>query len=184
MVDASVSDLRRTHPDAEVSVRASAELRVHGWEQGLRSALDNLLTNAWTHGRAGDGVARIEVTLRPSGDPYQPTAVLLVDDHGPGIPPEHREEVFERFRRGPDSPGSGLTLVAQQVALHRGAISVLDRPDGRPGTRFEIRLPATGVRTAENTLSLLHRDWLTGTAEESPDPALSPRPPSAAAKYC
>ena len=28
------------------------------------------------------------------------------------------------------------------------------------------------------------RDWLTGTAEESPDPALSPRPPSAAAKYC
>ncbi|MFE2183268.1 sensor histidine kinase [Streptomyces sp. NPDC059455] len=166
VLDASVSDLRRTHPDAEVSVRTTPGLLVHGWEEGLRSAVDNLLTNAWTHGRATDGTAHIEVTLRHSGDgdPRQPLAVLTVDDHGPGIPPERREEVFQRFRRGPDSPGSGLglTLVAQQIALHRGRITVLDRPDGRPGTRFEVRLPVTGVRDVESTLPLLRRDWLTG----------------------
>ncbi|MGW4758734.1 sensor histidine kinase [Streptomyces chartreusis] len=164
LVDASVAELRRTHPDADVSVHIAEELRVHGWEQGLRSAVDNLLTNAWTHGRADDGVARIEITLRLSRDPREQTALLTVDDHGPGISAEHREEIFQRFRRGPDSPGSGLglTLVAQQVALHRGRITALDRPDGRPGTRFELRLPATGVRDAQNTLPLLTRDWLTG----------------------
>ncbi|MFJ1973992.1 sensor histidine kinase [Streptomyces sp. NPDC087903] len=170
LVDASVSDLRRTHPAAEVSVRATTGVRVHGWEQGLRSAVDNLLTNAWAHGRAEDGVARIEVTLRLSGDPQQPTAILTMDDHGPGIPPERREEIFQRFRRGPDSPGSGLglTLVAQQVALHRGRITVSDRPAGRSGTRFELYLPATGIPDGEYTLPLLHRDWLTGIPERAP----------------
>ncbi|MFJ7073697.1 sensor histidine kinase [Streptomyces sp. NPDC098781] len=164
LVDASVTDLRRAHPDADVTVRAATGLRVHGWEQGLRSAVDNLLTNAWTHGRADDGVARIEVTLRASRDPSRQAAVLTVDDFGPGIAAERREEIFQRFRRGPDSPGSGLglTLVAQQVALHRGRITVLDRPDGRPGTRFELRLPATGVEDVQNTLTLVSRDWLTG----------------------
>ncbi|MFJ9820340.1 sensor histidine kinase [Streptomyces sp. NPDC101151] len=173
VVDASVSDLRRTHPDAEVSVRAPTGLRVHGWEQGLRSAVDNLLANAWTHGRSDDGVSRIEVVLRPSGDLHQPTAVLTVDDHGPGIPAERHEEIFQRFHRGPDSPGSGLglTLVAQQVALHGGRTAVQGRPDGRPGTRFEVRLPTTGIRDVEGTLPLLNRDWLTGAAGEPPDPA-------------
>jgi two-component system sensor histidine kinase PrrB len=172
LVDAAVCDLRRTHPDADVSVHAAAGVRVHGWEQGLRSAVDNLLVNAWTHARAEDGVAHIEVTLRSSSDPHQPAAVLTVDDHGPGIPPERHEEIFQRFRRGPDSPGSGLglTLVAQQVALHRGRITVQDRPDRRPGTRFEVRLPAATVRDVEHTLPLLHRDWLTSTVGDPPDP--------------
>ncbi|OPF77299.1 two-component sensor histidine kinase [Streptomyces antioxidans] len=165
VLDASVADLRRTHPDAEVSVRTTPGLLVHGWGEGLRSAVDNLLANARTHGRATDGTAHIEVTLCHSGDPREPLAVLTVDDHGPGIPPERREEVFQRFRRGPDSPGSGLglTLVAQQIALHRGRITVRDRPDRRPGTRFEVRLPVTGVRDVESTLPLLRRDWLTGS---------------------
>ncbi|MER6735855.1 sensor histidine kinase [Streptomyces puniciscabiei] len=171
LVDAAVCDLRRTHPDADVAVHAAAEVRVHGWEQGLRSAVDNLLVNAWTHARAEDGVAHIEVPLRSSSDPHQPAAVLTVDDHGPGIPPERHEEIFQRFRRGPDSPGSGLglTLVAQQVALHRGRITVQDRPDRRPGTRFEVRLPAATVRDVEHTLPLLHRDWLTSTVGDPPD---------------
>ncbi|WP_079071260.1 ATP-binding protein [Streptomyces yokosukanensis] len=118
----------------------------------MRSAVDNLLTNAWTHGRAEDGVARIEVTLDSFGGPYEPAAVLTVDDHGPGVPPDRREDVFQRFHRGPDSPGSGLglTLVAQQVALHRGRIT---------------------VRDVERTLPLLHRDWPTSTAGTPPDPA-------------
>ncbi|WP_410092287.1 ATP-binding protein [Streptomyces sp. uw30] len=76
-----------------------------------------------------------------------------------------RRSARNAARRGPDSPGSGLglTLVAQQVALHRGRITVLDRPDGRPGTRFELRLPAIGVQDVRDTLTLLPRDWLTGT---------------------
>ncbi|MFJ8464690.1 sensor histidine kinase [Streptomyces swartbergensis] len=161
VVDASVADLRRRHPDAEVTVAGSPGLWTHGWEQGLRSAVDNLLANAYTHGRYEDQAPRIEVTLGQDGQ----DAVLTVDDRGPGIPPDRREAVFQRFHRGPDSPGSGLglTLVAQQITLHQGRITVLDRPDGRRGTRFEVRLPTR----ADHTLPPPRRDWLSvpGTSQ-------------------
>jgi two-component system sensor histidine kinase PrrB len=131
----------------------------------------NLLVNALTHGRARDGRALVEVTLRPvvAADGHT-AAVLTVDDHGPGIEPARREEVFRRFHRGPDSPGSGLglTLVAQQIALHQGRIVVTDRPDGLPGTRFEVLLPLTGMREVEHTLPLLRRDWLTTVTARNP----------------
>ncbi|MCZ4605750.1 HAMP domain-containing sensor histidine kinase [Streptomyces sp. Lzd4kr] len=152
LVDASVAELRRTHPDADVSVHTAAELRVHGWEQGLRSAVDNLLANAWTHGRADDGVARIEITLRLSRDPREQTAVLTVDDHGPGISADHREEIFQRFRRGPDSPGSGLglTLVAQQVALTEAESRCWTAPTGGPApdSSCVCRPQVSGTRRA------------------------------------
>lgn len=170
VVDASVADLRRRHPDTQLAVHITSGLRVHGWEQGLRSVVDNLLTNARVHGaRTG-----VEVVLRParSAPDQAPVAVLTVDDRGPGVPPEQRQAVFQRFHRRPESPGSGLglTLIAQQVALHRGRVVALDRPDGQRGARFEVRLPVlgpsvgeTGLSTAEVTLSLLRRDWLTGS---------------------
>ncbi|MET7761985.1 HAMP domain-containing sensor histidine kinase [Streptomyces sp. NPDC005393] len=163
VVDASAADLRRRHPDAEVPMSGVPGLRVHGWEQGLRSVVDNLLTNARVHGTRHGEPVRIEVTLGPGRSPDGgPGAVLTVDDRGPGIAPELRGEVFQRFRRRPDSPGSGLglTLIAQQIALHRGTVTVLDRPDGLPGARIEIRLPV--MDGGEATLPLLRRDWLSG----------------------
>ncbi|MFI0819431.1 sensor histidine kinase [Streptomyces sp. NPDC021098] len=163
VVEDAAAELRRAHPEAAVSVRAPARLVVHGWEQGLRSAVGNLLTNASTHGRTEGGPARIDVALHPSNDQDRPAALLTVDDHGPGIAAARREEVFERFRRGPDSPGSGLglTLVAQQIALHQGRVTVRDRPDGRSGARFEVWLPVTDGSAVEDTLPLVRRDWLT-----------------------
>ncbi|MGW0610589.1 sensor histidine kinase [Streptomyces sp. NPDC002788] len=154
IVDASVADLRRRHPDAEVTLAGSPGLWTHGWEQGLRSAVDNLLANACAHGRTEDGRARIDVTLRRDGR----EAVLTVDDRGPGIPPDQRDAVFQRFHRRPDSPGSGLglTLVAQQIALHQGGVRVGDRPDGRRGARFELRLPTR----ADHTPPPPRGDWL------------------------
>ncbi|OUD04269.1 sensor histidine kinase [Streptomyces swartbergensis] len=161
VVDASVAGLRRGHPDVEVTVTGSPGLWTHGWEQGLRSAVDNLLTNACIHGRFEDRPARIDVALCQEGQ----AAVLMVDDHGPGIPPERRDVVFQRFHRRPSSPGSGLglTLVAQQIALHRGTVSAVDRPDGRHGARFVVRLPTT----ADYTLRPLRGDWLSapGTSQ-------------------
>jgi two-component system sensor histidine kinase PrrB len=161
VVEASVADLRRRHPDAEVTVAGSPGLWTHGWEQGLRSVVDNLLANAYTHGRHEDEAARVEVTLSQDGQ----EAVLTVDDRGPGIPADRREAVFQRFHRGPDSPGSGLglTLVAQQIALHRGDVAVVDCPDGPHGARFEVRLPTR----ADHTLPPPRRDWLSapGTSQ-------------------
>ncbi|MFD4141902.1 sensor histidine kinase [Streptomyces sp. NPDC058572] len=164
VAEASVADLRRSHPGARISVTGEQFLPVHGWEPGLRTVLDNLLANAVLHGCRGSEPARVGLVLRTDPEPRGATAVLTVDDHGPGIPACSRDAVFERFHRRPGSPGSGLglTLVAQQVALHRGRVRVLDRPGGT-GTRFEVRLPAQGRDGKAVTLPL-RRDWMAGTA--------------------
>jgi two-component system, OmpR family, sensor histidine kinase PrrB len=161
LVEASVAGAARRHPASRIVVRADAGLWTSGWEPGLRMVADNLVTNALVHGRSrGAGAASVEVTLAARGG----DALLTVDDRGPGIPPQARERVFQRFQRGADSPGTGLglTLVAQQVDLHRGTVRVTDRPDGHIGTRFEVRLPITDAEPATLVLPR-HRDWLSGS---------------------
>jgi signal transduction histidine kinase len=75
--------------------------------------------------------------------------VLRVTDTGPGILPDERERVFDRFYRGRNAavPGSGLGLaIVREVArLHGGSVQVEVGPGGR-GTAIVLRLP-TG-RTA------------------------------------
>jgi two-component system sensor histidine kinase PrrB len=167
VLDAAAADLRRARPSAVVTVDADPGTPVHGWLPGLRSAVDNLLVNAAVHGAGPDGGALIEVRLRPGGDPAAPVLVLTVDDHGRGIAPEDRQEVFQRFRRRPDSPGSGLglALVGQQIALHGGRISAGARPDG-PGARFTVVLPAGAGPHAMPR----QRGWLaTASAEPAGD---------------
>ncbi|MEW1776133.1 HAMP domain-containing sensor histidine kinase [Streptomyces sp. NPDC086777] len=153
--DAAAAEARRGAPDALITVEAAPGLTVHGWEPGLRLLLDNLLANALAHGREPDGRATVTVGLRGADG----QAVITVDDRGPGVPPAERSRVFERFRRGPGSSGSGLglTLVAQQTALHRGRVTVMAGPDGS-GARFEVRLPRAGGALPA------HRDWLIATA--------------------
>jgi signal transduction histidine kinase len=75
---------------------------------------------------------------------------LRVDDNGPGIPPQDRERVFERFvrldaARSAESGGSGLGLaiVAELVHAHGGTITIGDSPLG--GARLEVLLPRFGV---------------------------------------
>lgn len=162
LVEASTEDQRRRHPHARVVGHCAPGLRVHGWEAGLRSLVDNLLVNALVHGHADGQPLQVEVTLRASGA----DALLVVEDRGPGIPPALRTEVFARFRRRPDSPGSGLglTLVAQQIALHRGGIRVLDRPMG-PGTRVEVTLPLSDGTADTGATLPLPRNWMITTAD-------------------
>ncbi|AOR36558.1 two-component sensor histidine kinase [Streptomyces fodineus] len=155
VADAAVAEARRRAPDAEITLDADPGLTVHGWEPGLRLLLDNLLGNALAHGRDERGRAWIHLGVRPAAD----QVLITVDDHGPGVPPDARSRIFERFQRGPDSAGSGLglTLVAQQAALHRGSVTATDAPDG-VGARFEVRLPSGGGALPGR------RDWLIGTA--------------------
>lgn len=71
-------------------------------------------------------------------------ATMTVDDEGPGIPPDLRTHVFERFWRAPNAPpgGSGLGLAIAQwiVQRHGGTIAAADAPVG--GARFVVSLPA------------------------------------------
>jgi signal transduction histidine kinase len=73
--------------------------------------------------------------------------VINVDDAGPGVPPDEREQVFQRFFRGRAAhdrgvargTGLGLALVRDHVQSFGGTITVLESPEG--GARFQITLP-------------------------------------------
>ncbi|MEW6153202.1 MAG: HAMP domain-containing sensor histidine kinase [Actinomycetota bacterium] len=104
----------------------------------LERVVANLVENAVRH---GGGVTR--VSIERDG----PWARFAVEDAGPGVPPEDRERVFERFARGDaagnrgdgDGTGLGLALVREHVRLHGGRSRAEDRPGG--GARFVIELP-------------------------------------------
>ena len=70
---------------------------------------------------------------------------ISVGDHGPGVPPDRRGRIFDRFarldRRRTSGTGLGLSIVAAISHAHGGTVSVTDRADG-PGAIFTIQLPA------------------------------------------
>ncbi|MFI6074017.1 sensor histidine kinase [Actinoplanes sp. NPDC051343] len=108
----------------------------------VRQALGNLLDNATAYG-GGPTAVRLEL----DGD----LGRIDVDDEGPGVAPEDKPIIFDRFVRGRTAgtrgdgagTGLGLALVAQHAAAHQGTVTVLDRPGG--GARFRIEL--AGCRT-------------------------------------
>jgi len=69
---------------------------------------------------------------------------LIIEDDGPGIPPEIERRVFERFVRGGGDGGRGsglgLSIVRAVAELNGGSVS-LERPNNGTGTRFVIRIP-------------------------------------------
>ena len=121
-------------PEEAVTARADAH-RLH-------QVVVNLLANARTHTPPG---TRVETSLRREG----PWAVISVTDNGPGVPPEIRDTVFERFtradasrvrREGASSTGLGLAIVAAVVGAHGGRVELHSVP-GR--TTFTVRVPVT-----------------------------------------
>lgn len=104
----------------------------------LERALRNLVDNADRHG----GGLRA-VLVQRVGD----SVVVSVDDAGPGVPPEDRERIFERFARGSGAarrslPGAGLGLaiVAETASQAGGAAWCTAGPDD--GARFNLSVPA------------------------------------------
>jgi signal transduction histidine kinase len=99
--------------------------------------VENLLDNAAAYG--GGATA---LRFRLDGD----RGVIEVDDEGPGVSPEDKPVIFDRFVRGRSATaradgagtGLGLALVAQHAAAHGGTAAVLDRPGG--GARFRAEL--------------------------------------------
>ncbi|QKW17312.1 HAMP domain-containing sensor histidine kinase [Verrucosispora sp. NA02020] len=113
-------------------------VRVPGDPARLHQVLANLLANARVHTPPGSTVT---TGLRLADGVVE----LRVADDGPGVPPELRPEVFERFARGDSSrsraygsTGLGLSIVAAVVEAHHGSVTL----DTRPGrTVFTVHLP-------------------------------------------
>ena len=121
---------------ADVVVETADRVVVEGDVMALRRLLNNLLENALKFG----GAARVRVIALPA------FAIVEIDDHGPGLPPEELERVFEPFyrretSRSRDTGGIGLGLaVVRSIASAHGGDAVLEnRPRG--GLTARIRLP-------------------------------------------
>ena len=116
----------------------------------LREMLSNLLDNALRYTPAGGAVTvRVRAGERPR---------LEVEDSGPGIPPDLRQRVFERFYRvpGQTTPGTGLGLaIAREIARGHGiTIDLRDAclpESGPPGLRVILDFPACAPSAAQRT---------------------------------
>ncbi|PAU83117.1 histidine kinase [Halorubrum salipaludis] len=105
------------------------DLRFRADRSRLRQALENLFANAVAH--AGESV-RVEVGALPDGDGF------YVEDDGPGIPADRRDEVFDAgVTTDPGGTGFGLKIVAEVADAHGWTLDLVDAADG--GARFEFR---------------------------------------------
>lgn len=138
-------------PRTKLTVTDRAEgLILHGDRRRLARVVANLIDNARVHGGGAP-----EITVAEAEGEGEPLAHvwIIVEDHGPGVPNEERNLVFERFARGAvagrrsssDGAGLGLSLVDEHVRMHGGRVWVEDRADGEPGARFVLELPAEEV---------------------------------------
>jgi len=126
-----------TRAGAQVQVDADGTLAANVRPNAFKRALSNLVMNAAVHGEHVEVAAR----ARPSGG-----VEILVDDDGPGIPPDRYEDAFKPFSRLDDArnqneKGVGLGLaIARDLARALGGDVTLDRsPMG--GLRAVVRLP-------------------------------------------
>ena len=119
---------------------------VIGDEARLRQVVVNLLANARVHTPAG---SHVTTTLAREGD----TLIVRIHDDGPGIAPDVRDRLFERFARGDSSrerrtgsTGLGMSIALAIVQSHGGSIDVdsSTTPEDH-GTTFSVRLPAAAV---------------------------------------
>jgi signal transduction histidine kinase len=113
----------------------AAPVFIHGNGPIVTAAVSNLIENALNQTPAG-GTVRIRITSTPS---------IEVRDSGPGIPPELREIIFQRFWRGENSKegaGLGLSIVRRIMHALNGSVTVSDAPEG--GAQFSLIFPAFG----------------------------------------
>ena len=134
LVDLVREVVDETGRPVDVALSAPAELPVELDPARTRVVVRNLVANALQHGappvtvRVGEAVGE---------------AVVSVTDAGPGVPPDLRERVFDRFTRGDEarhgaSTGLGLAIARENARLLGGTLDL-----GADGTTFTLRLPAT-----------------------------------------
>lgn len=136
VLGALLNRLRRSDLPVDID-RQAARAMVRVNERRLERVLANLIENAEIH--AG-GVTRVTV------EGGERTVLIAVEDAGPGVEPEERERIFDRFARGAGAQanaggsGLGLALAAQNARLQGGRVWV--EPGSAGGARFVVELQA------------------------------------------
>lgn len=141
LVRQSVRSAAQRHGLAVPAIEVAAD--VDGAYVGVdRRRFERVMTNLMSNAqRYANGVTAVRVTT------YDHQLAINVDDAGPGVPPEEREQIFQRFFRGRAAhdrgmargTGLGLALVRDHVQAFGGTISTFESPEG--GARFQILLP-------------------------------------------
>jgi two-component system OmpR family sensor kinase len=124
--------------DVDLVLDAEGGARIAGDAGMLLVLVRNLLENAL---RFVPDSGQVRLTLRNEGR----TVLVQVDDSGPGVAPELRSRIFDRFFRGTDGRGAGsglgLSIVRRIAEIHRGAVAASSSPT-LGGLRVEVRFPA------------------------------------------
>jgi two-component system OmpR family sensor kinase len=125
----------------DLGVDVDEGLIVEGWRDDLHRLVLNLIENALRHTPPGTDV-------RASAHAPDPEHVqIVVEDEGPGLPPEIRDRAFERFVRGAGDGGRGsglgLAIVSAVADGHGGTVAYEERGNG--GARFIVTLPSTSA---------------------------------------
>jgi two-component system OmpR family sensor kinase len=143
LASAVVDELRPLAAQKSIGLDVDAESTacVSGHDDALRILLTNLVDNAIRYTEPG---GRVQVSVRST----DATVQLAVQDTGPGIPPDERERVFDRFYRGRDAAagGSGLGLaIVRQIASLHGANVALSATEAGTGIQALVTFPAAAA---------------------------------------
>jgi two-component system OmpR family sensor kinase len=145
----AAEDARATAPDRSISVDGATSAIVSGDPHQLRQVLANLTRNALVHTPGG---SPIELSVARNGQEVS----VSVRDHGPGLPADSEQSIFDRFwraqggrERGKAGAGLGLAIVRGVLDAHGGRISAENAPGG--GAVFVVRLPTSGPESPSSS---------------------------------
>jgi signal transduction histidine kinase len=144
LLDEMVEARRLLHPGLPIELDCRADATVIGNEAEIREAIANVVDNAIKYAPGAP--------IRVASDAFDGGIEVTVADRGPGIHPDDRDAIFDRFYRGAtrgDVEGSGLGLAIAKRALERAGGSLVLVDTSAAGTTFALRLRADRVRKPE-----------------------------------
>jgi nitrogen fixation/metabolism regulation signal transduction histidine kinase len=135
-----VDDFARAHPEWQSALRVTRGVSVPAMcdRMLIRRVLANLVENAIHAASEAGHEPQVRIEARTQAG----TAVLTVDDNGPGVPVDARERIFDPYMTTKEhGTGLGLAIVRKIVLDHGGDVHVSDQPSPLGGARLEVTLP-------------------------------------------
>ena len=149
IVDRALEAATASFPDAGVKVErqyAPHLPEIPADAQLCEQVFVNLITNAFQamQGQTGSSEKILRIAIESEVSNSEPGVAVFIEDTGPGVPPELREQIFNPFFTSKkDGVGLGLSIVAKIVDDHRGTIRLEE--DTPRGARFHVFLPQANL---------------------------------------